>query len=455
MSISPPSRELIKKYLLLYFGDTGLSGRIFRGSFGSLVIKMANAGLLFFTGVFLARLLGAEGYGVYAYALVVSRILSVPLMRGLQPLVVRYFSTYKARKEWHLMRGLLQKSHQCVLILALCLILVAGGIAWLMADKLDAEGLICFFVALTLLLIMPFLRLRESILRGLNIIVLAQVPDFIIRPGLFLTVVVLLFFAGSRDVSPGVAMGFHVLCALIALLIAFYISKRKTPKVVYTSIPDYEIKPWLRSILPLILIGLLQFLNKRTDIILLGVIKGPESVGIYQAVTRIAELIIFSLMAANMSLGPAIASLYAKKDLKKIQTLIRKSTNWVTIFFALPLFLGILFFGYWILLLFGPEFTQGTSALMILCGAQLINSALGTAGLILNMTGNERDSAWGMAIATVLNIILNLLLIPKYGLLGAACATGVSIITWKTIFVYFVYKRLGINCTIIKKINFI
>ncbi|MGZ5441413.1 MAG: hypothetical protein ACXW5U_03935 [Thermoanaerobaculia bacterium] len=99
-------------------------------------------------------------------------------------------------------------------------------------------------------------------------------------------------------------------------------------------------------------------------------------------------------------------------------------------------------------LLFGAEFEAGTVPLMILCCSQLVNVLFGSVAVILNMTGNEGMTARGVGIAAVTNIVLNLLLMPTYGVVGAACASLVSMITWNMVLAWSATRRTALHSTI-------
>ena len=121
--------------------------------------------------------------------------------------------------------------------------------------------------------------------------------------------------------------------------------------------------------------------------------------------------------------------------------------------FSLPVAAGLLVFGQRFLLIFGAEFTTGRAALSILSAGQLINVAMGAVGLLLVMTGHERDAAKGIGIGALLNIILNALMIPRWGLEGAAIANAGSIIAWNVLLALWVYRRLGIDATAFGPVN--
>jgi O-antigen/teichoic acid export membrane protein len=107
---------------------------------------------------------------------------------------------------------------------------------------------------------------------------------------------------------------------------------------------------------------------------------------------------------------------------------------------------GAALLGRWFLgLFFGVEFVAAYTPLMILLIGQFVNSATGAVWFLLNMTGHERETARGLAVSAVLNLMLNLLLTPPFGIIGAAVATTTALITWNVLLWWAVRKRLGIN----------
>jgi len=98
-----------------------------------------------------------------------------------------------------------------------------------------------------------------------------------------------------------------------------------------------------------------------------------------------------------------------------------------------------------LLLAFGSPHETAYIPLIILLVGQLINSGAGSVGLLLNMSGHEQETARGMIVATVLNVVLNLLLIPLWGINGSSLATSVSLIVWNVLLWRVVQKKLGIN----------
>ena len=93
------------------------------------------------------------------------------------------------------------------------------------------------------------------------------------------------------------------------------------------------------------------------------------------------------------------------------------------------------------------------SALKILCIGQLVNASVGSVGVLLDMTGNEKDSAGAIGLGAGANVALNALLIPRYGVEGAAIATATSIVIRNILLSVRVRQRLNISPTIFGKIG--
>ena len=186
----------------------------------------------------------------------------------------------------------------------------------------------------------------------------------------------------------------------------------------------------------------------QTDIVLLGFFTDESSVGIYGAATRIVQLTTFGLAAINAIAAPVFARLYAAGDLPALQKVVTQSARAVFAFTAvvvIALWVG----ASWILNLFGEEFGAAGTALKILLLGYTVSALAGSVGYLQTMTGHEAQAARFMVIAAILNIGLNLLLIPLYGIEGAAIATAIALVYWNVAGAVFVHRRLGVRSTIL------
>lgn len=174
----------------------GLGALVARGASGSLVVMVISTGLVFVVQTVLARLMGVSQYGIYVYALTWIQILSLIATLGLDNALIRFVAAYMAQEEWHLLRGILNRSVRYGLLASLIIGFVAGLIVWVLRNETDEELATTLWIAFTLLPVTVLINLRKAILRGLKYVVRANV-DTVLRPSLFGLVVLGLYYLGS------------------------------------------------------------------------------------------------------------------------------------------------------------------------------------------------------------------------------------------------------------------
>nr|MDA3877929.1 polysaccharide biosynthesis C-terminal domain-containing protein [Halothiobacillus sp.] len=238
----------------------------------------------------------------------------------------------------------------------------------------------------------------------------------------------------------------------VVLLVGGWMLSRYLPAASRTEPVEYQSRQWLKSALPFTLIGGAGIINNQADIIMLGWFGSTADVGIYRVAVQGATLVAFGLQAANAVIAPHFARLYAQGDMKKLQRLVTGSARMVLLA-ALPLALAFVFAGGTIVTwVFGSEFAASHLPLAILALGQLANAAFGSVGLLLNMTGNESHMARIVLQTALLNVVLNGLLIPFYGMSGAAVASTISLLIWNALLFLRVGKSLGVtSCALVIK----
>lgn len=418
-----------------------------RSSIGSLLIRVLGAGLSFSLAVVLARALGPEGYGAYGFVLAILTVLAIPAQAGLPLLVVRETAKADTQQNWPLLRGLWRWSNGFVaafslLMLAIGTILLWGDDVWLNDARRGA-----LTIGLALIPLLALGNIRGAALRGLRHVVIGQVPESILRPLLLIGAVLLLAtWRPDYGLTPADVVGIHVGAALIALLVASVLLHHLRPcPLRRRPIPMYQGGAWRRAALPLALLAGLYLINEQTDIIMLGIFRSDVEVGQYKAALSLGTLVVFGLQAINQVLQPHFARLYSRGDPQRLQRLVTLSARAI-LAMALPPVLVLIFFGEWILgTLFGNEYRVAATALAILAFGQVVNAAMGSVGVLLNMTGHERDTVKGVAVAAVCNVLLNAALIPRLGINGAALATAITLVIWNIILRRFVRIRLNIE----------
>lgn len=200
---------------------------------------------------------------------------------------------------------------------------------------------------------------------------------------------------------------------------------------------------FLKESFPMMVSGAILVFLGWADTFVLGVYETDKVIGVYNVTLKIAALTSFSLHALNSILAPKIAKSYQNKDEVSYKKMIYFSTK-LNFFITLVIVLFIIYFQKFILGLFGEEFLSGTKVLIILCIGQLINSLSGSVGIILQMTGQQKAYQNIVLIALVINIILNFMLTPIYGAIGAAIATVISISFWNITGAIYLKQKLNI-----------
>jgi O-antigen/teichoic acid export membrane protein len=244
----------------------------------------------------------------------------------------------------------------------------------------------------------------------------------------------------------------NAIAATIALLIVVYLLRQICPQPAKEAVSTYHTSTWLRSALPLMLIGGMNTINHRCDTLMLGAMVGTEAVGIYTVANRGAQLILFIQTAVNAVLMPTIASLYASGNMLRLQRVITKSTRLVLVV-SLSCAVILVVFGRAFLSLFGAEFRQGYTVLVILSLGMFLNAAAGAVNILLHMTRYERDAAVSVGASAVLNVLLNAVFIPRWGVEGAALATATSMIIRNLAMALWVHKKLGIHSSALGSIR--
>ncbi|ASK33667.1 flippase [Alloalcanivorax mobilis] len=427
--------------LLAQFPKTGLA---------SMALMVGSTLLTALVAVFLARLLGPAGYGVYAFAFSLITVLAIPSQLGLPQLVVRETARAQVNGDWGLMRGLWRWSSLSVWLFSFAV----AGAAWAVMVSFDWGFSVAqketFLWGLVLIPVIALGNIRGAALRGLHRVIKGQLPEFILRPGLFLLLIFAVLYLLPLKLGPASAMALHGLAAFVAFLVGAWILYRERPApLAARPAPRYQHRAWALSALPLAAIGALTLINSNTDILMLGFMRSEHEVGIYKVVVTGANLIIFGLQAINMVVAPQFSRLFTQKRMDDLQKIVTSSSRAILII-ALPTVIVVVLFGRQILgVVFGEEYKAGYLPLVILGLGQLFNAFFGSVSMLLNMTNNERQTIKGVAVAALTNVVLNALLIPVYGIIGAAIATSISVVLWNLVLWYFVRKSIGIESTVI------
>jgi len=413
---------------------------------GSLALKIANTALSLVLAVTLARLLGVEHYGIYAFCLSMVQVISIPAMLGGQQILVREAAAYQAKGKHQLLRGLLIRFRQASLLASSLLALTAAGIGYLSYQ--GSQMLVPFLLAAALVPLYTGMQLQAAALRGLRKVLQGQAA-LTLLPLLVMSIVGVQYWASGQRLCAEVPLIAQLCSSTALVLLTAVLLQCHLPEAAKRAKPAFETSRWAKSALPLLFAGGMQILNKEISVLVLGILQTPEEVGLFRVAQRGSILVSFGLIAVNMAISPVVSEMYAKGQRQLLQRMINKSIMGI-LAFALPVALGLILGGRWILpFVFGQEFAAAYVPLVILVLGQLVNAGLGSVALILNMVGLERLTAKGVTIAALTSLILNFTLIPYWGPTGAAIATSISLALWNLLLFIWLYRETGIVSTIV------
>ncbi|HEY1754533.1 MAG TPA: oligosaccharide flippase family protein [Bryobacteraceae bacterium] len=426
--------------------SSAIRHRILSAVRGLIGLRIAFSGLSFLVTLLLARLLQPAGFGSYSYALAWIVVLSIPALLGMDQFLVRTAAVFQANGQWGMLRGLLRKANWAVSSASAALVLLALGAVWLGRDRWPAESLKTFGVALPLLALIPLTRVRQGAMQGLHRVALGALPEQLIQPALLLALLGLAYLFRRNVLAAPVAMGLNVAATAVAFAVGAALLRRTIPAGAKHAAPVHRDLEWRRSVLPLMFLASAGVLFAQADTLILGALKGPAAVGPYSVAHKGADLISYFLTIQNAAFASTIASLYASGDMKTLQRLVTRLARF-TFLATVPVAAGLIIFSGAFLSLYGVQFTSARLALMILSFGQLINVGFGSVGILLTMTGHERNAAAAIGGAAIMNIALNFALIPRWGVEGAAFAYACSMILWNVWMAISLRQKAGLNST--------
>ena len=422
-----------------------LRAHLVRGVAGSLGLTVGAAALAFVNGILLARLLGAAGYGVYASVIAVVLLLTYALTLGFDRLIVREGAALGGRGDWAGVRGLIQGAVQIVVPVSIVAVLVVAFAGWLLREQLHDDVVLVLWLGLAMVPLGNLMALRSAVALGLHLIVNAQLPETIVRPGLF-AAMLLVALASGTGADPALAMTLNLLATIVALVVGLALISRRLPLELRAARPRFETRRWMNAAVPFaLLIAVHTFVNQ-VDVLLVAALAGAEAAGLYSVAARGASLALFGAAAVGVTLGPTIARLWDEQDLPRLRLAVTRGTRGAFAF-AVAVAIGLIALGEQLLLLFGPEFVAARETLALLAIAQVVDVGLGMGGVLLAMTGLQSHALRAGIVAAVVRVGIGVWLIPTFGPNGAAIAAIASMAAFNGLMAIVAIRRLRVDPT--------
>ncbi|MBI5675673.1 MAG: flippase [Nitrospirae bacterium] len=422
-----------------------------KGSAIAFILKISSAGLGFVNQVILARILGAGGVGEFLLAMTVVRI-SVHIAKfGMEETMMKFIPLYIDQRDDSRLKGTISFSIKfCLLVSAIFMLLILLLSKFISVNIFHSEVLLKLMPVIVMMI--PVWAVRDligGILRGYKDAFRALIPEYLISPFFRIVIFLILTLQGVSSLYAVIAfLAGEILSLAVSIMFLKNVLQKLSP--VKKACDKKKVLDVAHTI---VFTSMSILLYTQADIWILGMFKSTEIVGIYGVAAKLVLLVYFPIMAFAAVIPSLISVIHTSGDIKELKRVVSESSRWI-LSLSMPIMLILVLEGRFILKYFyGPAFEAGYAVLLILVLGQMIKAGAGLIGVILQMTGEHKvymkiNIFWG-----IMNIILNILLVPRYGMLGAASATAFCLSMVDIICIFVIHKRLSV-LTLAKGLKF-
>ena len=398
---------------------------IFRGSFIIFIFKILGASSLFLTYIMIPRYYGVEIFGIFNLTFALIMVATVISRVGLDIYVVRVIATLKEKRDISLfIKSILKILFITSILVSILILLLSGVINKYLFKSIDATTYLTFLA----IMVLPYtlFNVLVEIFRALDDIKIYSFFRNLSQNGsIALLLAISIFF--SLNWNPVYILFSAITIITLSLIIVLYRFLKK--RDISLLIKGFYQDKILKHSYPMFLTASVMFLMGYVDSFMISYYLDEYQVGIYGACISLSMIITFIPMAIGGYISPKVAQAYSNKETQQVKSIFKDSVKLIAIT-TIPIFIAILYFSDFFLGLFGQEFTIATTTLMIVSIGYLSESLCGPVGFILNMTDNQHIFMKILLISLFINILFNALLIPIYGINGAAIALMLSMLFW-------------------------
>ncbi|MBC8301262.1 MAG: polysaccharide biosynthesis C-terminal domain-containing protein [Pelagibacterales bacterium] len=412
---------------------------LIQNSIKVLFLRGSGVVLLFLFTMFLTNYYSAELVGKYDFVRSTIMILSGVSLIGTNQAIIYYSGFLKSKNSLESIKNIYVKMLMMTTALCLLFILVYAMLPEEFINELfnkqEAHSLILksiaalFFYTTTMLNIDTLRALNKTISSELYRNIFRYTPIFIFS--------IILYYTQNQEWLIEAFLASFLLLSLTTLIqVGLLFKKLNLPKNNDYNFSYHQI--FARSY-PMALSAIAYFIMQSVDIIILTAYEGFESIAYYSVAVKLATVTALALMSVNIVVAPKIAEIYSTNDFEKLNKLINDSARIIFVI-SIPVLIILFVFSDFMLGLFGENYVLAREALLLLLGGQFFSSLCGPGAVYLNMTGKQKKLNTILILGLGINVILNLALIPAYGIEGAAVATLISMIFWNSLIVAVIYS---------------
>ncbi|GAA4245546.1 MULTISPECIES: flippase [Winogradskyella] len=416
-----------------------LNSSLLGSSLKVLFIKILGVLLLFAVSLFLTNYFPPELVGQYDFVRTLLMIIGGLSVLGMDQSIIYYSGFFKSQNSMGSLRATYFKM--------LTLVLLASSILWVLNSLIPNDFInelfnkpkasLLFNKVILALSFYAITFLNIDMLRALNKTILSELFRNIFRHLPFLFLAVYLVYNSNEAYLIDAYLWSFASLALVSFIIIY----RKFLKSKFEiKIDNLSYKTIFLKSYPMAISALSYFLMQSIDVLLLAKYSTFDNVAFYAIAVKLSTISTLALLSINIIAGPKIAEFYSSNSIEKLRRLLQNSNRLILVL-TLPVLIVLSLFSEWILGLFGKEYIVAQSALLILLGGQCFNFLLGPLGVYMNMTGKQNKLQRILILGLLINVVLNIIYIPKYGMIGAASSTVVSMIIWKILATIIIYRQ--------------
>jgi O-antigen/teichoic acid export membrane protein len=413
-----------------------LAGTIF-------MIRIVSAALAYLSQILLARWMSGSDYGVYVYVWTWVLLLGSMMDLGISASAQKIIPEHRARGEQALLRGFLSGSRWMTFTVSAVVSLLLAGLVKLLSRSIDANAILPLYIGCVTLPAFVVANTQDGIARSHDWMRLGLMPQFIVRQALIIGITAGVLALGL-DLGATAAMLASAAAVWIAMIGQMMVLNLRLGGHVEPGAKAYDCGGWLAISLPILMVEGFYLLLSYTDVLMLQQFRSSEEVGVYFAVVKTLALVSFIHYAMSATTAHRFAEYHAIGDRARLAAYLAHAIKW-TFWPSLAATVLLLAFGKPLLWLFGPQFVTGYDIMFVAAVGLVVRSAIGPVERLLNMLGHQHICALAYALAFVMNVVLCITLIPRFGGHGAAAATSISLVFETVLLFWIVRKRLGLH----------
>jgi O-antigen/teichoic acid export membrane protein len=406
----------------------------------AFAIRVASAAIAYISHIILARWLDLEQYGLFAAVWTWLLIAGGTLPLGFNVSVLGQLPRYLGAGDVSRALGLTLTALGLTIGLSVFVAFGAIGLVGWGPGLVDETLAPLAILAGLCLPLLAVSEVNEGLARAMGWMGSALVPAYIARPLLMLAGGGVLLASGF-DLDATTVLACALLAAVATTVVQTGWIAFRLLRITGSGPPRLAVRTWLLVSLPMLVTEVSELLLASLDFLFVAAWVGTSEAGLYFAAQRSIALVAF----VNFAVGAAAASSVAGalSDRTRLAQEVRRAATlafWPSLAGALALVAA----GPYLLALFGPQYKDGTSILAILAVGFVARSFVGPAELLLNVIGAARACAAILIAHLALALVLNALLVPSFGIVGAALAASLTMVSLSVGFAAYAWFSLGI-----------